>query len=175
VKRLFGASITAADGQAPVWHEDVRYFQIADETGDAIAYFIWIPTVAQRRGGAWMDIAWVVPKSLMKVARPPSKAGGVFGVQPTPPCRWQASLMTFNEVETLFHEFGHGLHHMLTRVDYRGGRYQQCRVGRGGTTQPVHGKLVLSSRNVAGYGGHYETGEPMPDIIAKSCWLHAII
>jgi len=38
VKRLFGASITAADGQAPVWHEDVRYFQIADETGDRFLF-----------------------------------------------------------------------------------------------------------------------------------------
>jgi len=57
VKRLFGASITAADGQAPVWHEDVRY-QIADETGDAIAYFIWIPTVAQPRSG--VGRGWII-------------------------------------------------------------------------------------------------------------------
>jgi len=50
--------LTAADGQAPVWHEDVRYFQIADETGDAIAYFIWIPTVAQPRSG--VGRGWII-------------------------------------------------------------------------------------------------------------------
>ncbi len=58
VKRLFGVTVTPADGQAPVWHEDVRYFQIADETGSPIAYFYLDPysRPAEKRGGAWMDV-----------------------------------------------------------------------------------------------------------------------
>lgn len=58
VNRLFGVTVTPADGQAPVWHEDVRYFQIADETGAAIAYFYLDPysRPAEKRGGAWMDV-----------------------------------------------------------------------------------------------------------------------
>jgi len=56
VKRLFGASITAADGQAPVWHEDVRYFQIADETGmQSLTLFGSLQSPSPEAGWAWMD------------------------------------------------------------------------------------------------------------------------
>ncbi|MEM6614878.1 MAG: M3 family metallopeptidase, partial [Cyanobacteria bacterium P01_C01_bin.72] len=56
-QRIFGVTITAADGQAPVWQEDVRYFQIKDETGEAIAFFFLDPysRPAEKRGGAWMN------------------------------------------------------------------------------------------------------------------------
>lgn len=58
VNRLFGVTITPCDGQAPVWHEEVLYFQITDETGEAIAYFYLDPysRPAEKRGGAWMDV-----------------------------------------------------------------------------------------------------------------------
>ncbi|MDY7022647.1 MAG: M3 family metallopeptidase, partial [Cyanobacteriota bacterium] len=57
VNRIFGITITAADGQAPVWHEDVRYFQVSNKAGNPIAYFYLDPysRPAEKRGGAWMD------------------------------------------------------------------------------------------------------------------------
>jgi oligopeptidase A len=62
----------------------------------------------------------------------------------TPPVDGKPSLMTFNEVETLFHEFGHGLHHMLTKVDYAGASgINNVEWDAGGTAQSVYGKLVL--------------------------------
>jgi len=89
LKRLFGASITAADGQAPVWHEDVRYFQIADETGDAIAYFIWIPTVAQPEAGWGVDYCIGRAKLLMKWHDHHQKPVAYLVCNQTLP-RWQA-------------------------------------------------------------------------------------
>jgi len=147
VKRLFGAH-TAADGQAPVWHEDVRYFQIADETGmQSLTLFGSLQSPSQE---GWGVDGYCIGRAKItdEVARPPS-TGGVFGVQPNSPVDGKPSLMTFNEVETL-HEFGHGLHHSHADwVDW-GGRYQQCRVGRGGT--------ATSS---------WKTGA----IIEKRCWV----
>ena len=120
VQRIFGVTISPADGEAPVWQEDVRYFQIADHTGEVIAHFYLDPysRPAEKRGGAWMD-------DCLNRGRV-EEAGQVTTRLPvaylvcnqTPPVDGQPSLMTFEEVNTLFHEFGHGLQHMLTRVDY---------------------------------------------------------
>lgn len=119
-KRLFGITITSADGEAPVWHPDVRYFQVADENGTAIAYFFLDPysRPAEKRGGAWMDTcidrAVMTENGVRQVRLPVA----YLTCNQTPPVDDKPSLMTFEEVTTLFHEFGHGLQHMLTRVDY---------------------------------------------------------
>lgn len=120
VKRIFGVTVTAADGQAPLWHEDVRYFQVADETGESIAYFYLDPysRPAEKRGGAWMDDcmgrAKITASNDITITRKPV---AYLVCNQTPPVDGKPSLMTFREVETLFHEFGHGLQHMLTKVD----------------------------------------------------------
>jgi oligopeptidase A len=166
VKRLFGVTVTAADGQAPVWHEDVRYFQIADETGTPIAYFYLDPfsRAAEKRGGAWMDDC---------IGRAKITENGKFTTRlpvaylvcnQTPPIDGKPSLMTFNEVETLFHEFGHGLHHMLTKVDYP---------GASGISNVEWDAVELPSQfmenwcydrpTLMGMAKHYETGEPLPE------------
>ena len=147
-ERLFGVRVRAADGEAPVWHPDVRFFRVADEHGAAIAAFYLDPysRPAEKRGGAWMD----------ELPRPQARARRCACRSPT----WSAtrrrrsatrpSLMTFREVETLFHEFGHGLQHMLTTVDSRRRRrHQQRRVGRRRAAEPVHGELVLPPPDAA--------------------------
>lgn len=166
VKRLFGVTVTPADGQAPVWHEDVRYFQIADETGNAIAYFYLdaYSRPAEKRGGAWMDTC---------INRGKIKAQGAIATRlpvaylvcnQTPPVDGKPSLMTFNEVETLFHEFGHGLHHMLTKVDYS---------SAAGINNVEWDAVELPSQfmenwcyerpTLFGMAKHYETGETLPE------------
>ncbi len=122
VKRLFGVTITAADGDAPVWHEDVRFFQIADELGAPIAYFYLdsYSRPAEKRGGAWMDEC-ISRAKITEAGTTTTRMPVAYLVcNQTPPVDGKPSLMTFSEVETLFHEFGHGLHHMLTQVDYAG-------------------------------------------------------
>ncbi|MEM7726156.1 MAG: M3 family metallopeptidase [Cyanobacteria bacterium P01_A01_bin.45] len=166
VKRLFGVTVTPADGQAPVWHEDVRYFQIADETGKNTAYFYLDPysRPAEKRGGAWMDTCLN--------RRQISQDGNVTTQLPvaylicnqTPPIDDKPSLMTFYEVETLFHEFGHGLHHMLTRVDYP---------SAAGINNVEWDAVELPSQfmenwcydrpTLMGMAKHYQTGESLPE------------
>ncbi|MBD2412328.1 peptidase M3 [Nostoc calcicola FACHB-389] len=166
VKRLFGVTVTPADGQAPVWHEDVRYFQIADETGSPIAYFYLDPysRPAEKRGGAWMDVcinrAKITENGVTSIRLPVS----YLICNQTPPVDGKPSLMTFYEVETLFHEFGHGLHHMLTKVDY---------AGAAGINNVEWDAVELPSQfmenwcyerlTLFGMAKHYETGEALPE------------
>ncbi|MBD2772643.1 M3 family metallopeptidase [Iningainema tapete] len=166
VKRLFGVTVTPADGQAPVWHEDVRYFQIADESGNAIAYFYLDPysRPAEKRGGAWMDICINRGKIHENGTTTTRLPVAYLVCNQTPPVDGKPSLMTFREVETLFHEFGHGLHHMLTKVDY---------TGAAGINNVEWDAVELPSQfmenwcydrpTLMGMAKHYETGEPLPE------------
>jgi oligopeptidase A len=114
-QRLFGISIEAADGEAPVWHSDVRYFRILDG-GQPLAAFYLDPysRPGSKRGGAWMDECLV--RSRNADGTPVLPVAYLICNQ-SPPVGDTPSLMTFEEVETLFHEFGHGLQHMLTTVE----------------------------------------------------------
>jgi oligopeptidase A len=166
VKRLFGVTIAPADGQAPVWHPDVRYFQVADETGAAIAHFYLDPysRPAEKRGGAWMDDCLGRAKLIENGASTLRLPVAYLVCNQTPPIDGKPSLMTFGEVETLFHEFGHGLQHMLTRVDYG---------GASGINNVEWDAVELPSQfmenwcydraTLFGLARHYETGEPLPE------------
>jgi oligopeptidase A len=165
-KRIFGVVITAADGEAPVWHPDVRYFQVADESGKAIAHFYLDPysRPAEKRGGAWMDDCISRAKVFNNGASEVRLPVAYLICNQTPPVDDKPSLMTFNEVETLFHEFGHGLHHMLTRVDY---------AKAAGTRNVEWDAVELPSQFMENWcydrptllslGKHYQTGEPLPE------------
>jgi oligopeptidase A len=166
VKRLFGATVTPADGQAPVWHPDVRYFQIADETGNPIAYFYLDPysRPAEKRGGAWMDDC-IGRAKITENGKTDTRLPVAYLVcNQSPPVDGKPSLMTFGEVETLFHEFGHGLQHMLTKVDY---------AGAAGINNVEWDAVELASQfmenwcyeqpTLMGMARHYETGEPLPE------------
>jgi oligopeptidase A len=112
IDRIFNVSIKAADGDAEVWHPDVRFFKIFDnDTGKHIASFFLDPysRPADKRGGAWMNDC--IGKSDAVQRDIPVAYLTCNG---SPPVGDTPSLMTFREVETLFHETGHGLQHMLT-------------------------------------------------------------
>ena len=148
-RRLFGVRIEAADG-VPVWHEDVQFFRIYDEHGREIAAFYLDPysRPAEKRGGAWMDECVGRSRLLAPSGQPVRLPVAYLICNQTPPVGDQPSLMSFTELRTLFHEFGHGLHHMLTAIDPRhGGGHQQRGLGCRGTAEPVHGELVLPPRN----------------------------
>jgi len=116
ISRLFGVSI--APDQAPVWHPDVRFYRI-ERQGKLIGQFYL--DVYARRGkgqGAWMDDARGRKLTTGGIVQTPI---AYLTCNFTPPAmqdgKLQPSLFTHDEVTTLFHEFGHGLHHMLTEVD----------------------------------------------------------
>jgi oligopeptidase A len=166
IKRLFGVVITAADGEAPLWHPDVRYFQVAQENGQVIAHFYLdaYSRPAEKRGGAWMDVClgrgkvWEGDKQTTRLP-----VAYLIGNQ-TPPVDDKPSLMTFEEVNTLFHEFGHGLQHMLTQVDY---------AGSAGINNIEWDAVELPSQfmenwcydrhTLMGMAKHYQTGEALPE------------
>lgn len=165
-QQIFGITITPADGEAAVWHPDVRYFQVADETGAIIAHFFLDPysRPAEKRGGAWMD-------ECIGRGRVTSASGSTLHLpvaylvcNQTPPIGDMPSLMTFGEVETLFHEFGHGLQHMLTRVDdakasgIRNVEWDAVELPSQFMENWCYHRSTLLS-----LGKHYQTGESLPE------------
>jgi len=118
VKKIYGLSLQASS--APVWHESVRFFDVRDAESKLIGQF-YMDLYARnsKRGGAWMDDA-ISRRRIMPSMHVP------LGIQTpvaylncnfSPPLGDKQALFTHDEVITLFHEFGHGLHHLLTEVE----------------------------------------------------------
>jgi oligopeptidase A len=111
VNRLYG--IQVIEREAPVWHSDARYFELEDQ-GQVIGGFYFDLYARQgKRGGAWMSGFRSRMQTSDGLQKPICYMVGNF----TPPVGNRPALLTHDEVITLFHEFGHGLHHMLTEVD----------------------------------------------------------
>ncbi len=100
--------------QAPVWHVDVRFFDINDPAGERVGQF-YMDLYARdtKRGGAWMDDAITRRRKGAGIQTPVAHLNCNF----SRPVAGKPALFTHDEVLTLFHEFGHGLHHLLTRVE----------------------------------------------------------
>lgn len=160
VKRLFGVKVTERFG-VEVWHPDVRFFDIYGEDGELRgSFYLDLYARANKRGGAWMDDCmgrrYREDGSLQKpVAYLTCNFNGPVGDDP--------ALFTHNEVETLFHEFGHGIHHMLTKVEV---------AGVAGINGVAWDAVELPSQFLENWcwqpealafiSGHYQTGEPLP-------------
>lgn len=165
-QRLFGVEVRSADGEVPVWQEDVRFFRIHDGSGAEIASFYLDPysRPAEKRGGAWMA------DCLGRNRLFPGEGGGqrlpvaFLTCNGTPPQGDKPSLMTFREVETLFHEFGHGLQHMLTRVDH-GPAAGISGVEWDAVELPSQfmENWCYHRETLMGLTSHVDTGEPLPD------------
>lgn len=115
VERLFEVEVEPADGQVPVWHEDVRFFKVK-KNGRTKAYFYFDPysRPSEKRGGAWMDEVCSQSRLFAAEGEDIRLPVAHMVCNQTPPVGEKPSLMTFREVETLFHEAGHALQHMLT-------------------------------------------------------------
>merc|ERR1712071_534460 len=162
LNRLFGVTVKEAKGDAEVWNDDVQFFKIFDsKTDEHIASFFLDPysRPENKRGGAWMDVC--IGKSEASNHKVPVAYLTCNG---SPPVGDQPSLMTFREVETLFHETGHGLQHMLT----------DATVGDVAGINGIEWDAVeLPSQfmenwcydrpTVYGFAKHWETGEPLPE------------
>ncbi|HUG89989.1 MAG TPA: M3 family metallopeptidase, partial [Planctomycetaceae bacterium] len=159
-ERLFGVTVERADGEAPVWHPDVRFFRIFDEAGHVASFYLDpYSRPENKRGGAWMNTCFDRVREDGQVQRPVAH----LVCNATPPVGERPALMTFREVETLFHEFGHGLQHMLTRVEYR---------DAAGINGIEWDAVELPSQfmenwcyhrpTLLGLTAHYETNAPLP-------------
>ncbi|MVF14303.1 oligopeptidase A [Ketobacter sp. MCCC 1A13808] len=158
--RLFGVTFEM-DSRVDVYHNDVRFYRVYRD-GEAIAgFYLDLYARANKRGGAWMDVCRsrrrTVAGELQKpIAYLTCNFNGPVGEKP--------ALLTHSEVTTLFHEFGHGLHHMLTRVE------EDAVSGIAGVAWDA---VELPSQFLENWcwekeaiplmSGHFESGEPLPD------------
>ncbi len=116
VNRVFGVVLQQRK-DVDTWHPDVRFYDVIDESGRAIAgVYVDLYTRTGKRGGAWMDVCRSRFRNADTIHLPIAYVTCNFA----PPSGDQPALLTHDEVTTLFHEFGHGLHHLLTEVDYPG-------------------------------------------------------
>ncbi len=115
VETLYGLTISPAD--APKWHPDVRFYAIHDRAGAPVGqFYIDLYARPSKRAGAWMDDAITRRRRDAGLQIPVAYLNCNFSA----PVGGKPALFTHDEVITLFHEFGHGLHHLLTQVDYLG-------------------------------------------------------
>ena len=161
VSRLFDVSIRQTDG-VDTWHPDVLFYEIRDtDAGELIGqFYLDLYARPKKRGGAWMDECAVRFRTADYMQTPVAYLTCNF----SPPVGDKPALLTHDEVETLFHEFGHGLHHMLTRIDYP---------GVAGINGVAWDAVELPSQFLENWcwerealevvSGHYETGEEIPD------------
>ena len=160
MSRLFAVSFHEVDG-VETWHADVKFYEIRDPAGQAVGQFYFDLYARQnKRGGAWMDTC----QSRMVTSRRQQVPVAYMTCNFTPPVGGKPALLTHNEVETLFHEFGHGLHHMLTRIDY------PAVAGINGVAWDA---VELPSQFMENFcwerealdlfSGHYESGEAIPE------------
>ena len=161
VKKLFGLSITQKQG-IDVWHDDVTFYEIVDKAGQKRgSFYLDLYAREKKRGGAWMDVCVGRTQKAngaiqLPVAYLTCNFNGPVGDNP--------ALFTHNEVVTLFHEFGHGIHHMLSQIN-------------AGSVACINGvpwdAVELPSQFLENWcwqpealafiSGHFETGESLPE------------
>lgn len=159
VQKLYGIEIRELQ-DFDTWHPDVRLFEITENGQHVGRFFFDLYARANKRGGAWMDGARDKRRDAQgKLIAPVANLVCNF----TPPVGGKPALLTHDEVTTLFHEFGHGLHHLLTRVEH---------AGASGINGVAWDAVELPSQfmenwcwepeGLALISGHYESGEALP-------------
>jgi oligopeptidase A len=162
VQKLYGIELAELH-EFDSWHPDVRLFEIRENGQHVGRFFFDLYARANKRGGAWMDGARDKRRGADgKLVSPVANLVCNF----TPAVGGKPALLTHDEVTTLFHEFGHGLHHLLTRVEH---------AGASGINGVAWDAVELPSQfmenwcwepeGLALISGHYETGEPLPQAL----------
>ena len=166
VHRLFGLTITARD-DVDTWHPDVSFYDIFDQQGELRGSFYFdLYAREHKRGGAWMSDCLIRRRRLDGSLQKPV---AFLTCNFNKPSSDKPALFTHDEVTTLFHEFGHGIHHMLTKVETS---------GVSGINGVPWDAVELPSQFLENWcwepealafiSGHYETGEPLPqDMLDK--------
>lgn len=160
LNRLFGMTVVEREG-VDVWHESVRFFDIFDSTNTLRgSFYLDLYAREHKRGGAWMDECRVRRLTQEGELQTPV---AYLTCNFNKPVGGKPALFTHDEVVTLFHEFGHGIHHMLTQIDV---------ASVSGINGVPWDAVELPSQFLENWcyeeealafiSGHYETGEPLP-------------
>ena len=158
VQRLFGIQVKQI-AEFDTYHPDVRFYHIEKNGAQLASFYLDLFARDKKKGGAWMADCRVRRKTATGVQLPVAFLTCNF----TPPVGATPSLLTHDEVTTLFHEFGHGLHHMLTQIDV---------AAVSGINGVAWDAVELPSQFMENWcwepeaipliSGHYQTGEPLP-------------
>ncbi len=154
VERLYGIHVTERTGR-PVWHPDVKVYEVRDADHTLLGEFYadWFPRES-KRGGAWMD-AFIT-------GDPIPHLGTICGNM-TPPLAGQPALLTHREVETIFHEFGHLLHHTLSNVDVRSMAGTSVAWDFVELPSQIMENWCWEREALDLFARHWQTGDPIPD------------
>lgn len=164
VKKLFG--IDVAQASTEVWHNDVKFFNIEKDNKVIASFYLDLFARENKRGGAWMaDCRVRYQNSKQQLQLPVAFLVCNFA----PAVGEQPALLTHREVVTLFHEFGHGLHHMLTKIDV---------AGVSGINGVAWDAVELPSQFLENWcwdknalkiiSGHFETNAPLPESLLNN-------
>ena len=158
-RRLFGVRVTEETG-APVWDPKTKYYAIHDEDGTLLGCFYadWYPR-ENKRGGAWMD-ALITGVEGPGGLEPHS---GLICGNLTPPVGDKPALLTHREVETIFHEFGHLLHHCLSRVEIRSLAGTNVAWDFVELPSQIMENWCWERESLDLFARHHETGEAVPE------------
>jgi oligopeptidase A len=160
VERIFGVQVVEQGG-APVWDSAVRYYSILNSDGTMAGSFYadWFPR-ENKRGGAWMD-AFLTGRPEPDGTQQPHL--GLICGNLTPPVGDKPALLTHREVETVFHEFGHLLHHCLSRVEVRSLAGTNVAWDFVELPSQIMENWCWERESLNLLARHYHTGEPIPD------------
>ncbi len=165
-QRLFGVTIQAKEGVS-TWHSDVRFYELLNENKEVIGqFYLDLYARENKRGGAWMDTVvtrWRSPDGTLQI--PVAYLVCNF----TPPVEGKTACLTHNELTTLFHEFGHGIHHLMTEMQH---------LDISGISGVPWDAVELPSQFMENFcweresldliASHVETGETLPDALFES-------
>jgi len=163
VKTLYGVDIKAVENKIDVWDQAVRFYQINNAAGETIGqFYLDLYARENKRGGAWMDECinryQIDGNTQIPVA--------YLTCNLTPPVGEEPALFTHDEVITLFHEFGHGLHHMLTTIDVpevagiNGVEWDAVEL-----PSQFMENFCWQKQALGLFARHYQTGETLPDAL----------
>ena len=160
VRKLYGITLVAREG-VDVWHPDVRYYDVQDAGGRVFAgAYVDLYARNGKRGGAWMDVC----RARFDDGDAKQLPVAFLTCNFAPPTNGRPALLTHDDVLTLFHEFGHGLHHLLTEI---------ALPSIGGIDGVEWDAVELPSQFMENFGWnrealdlfarHWQTGEPLPE------------